>query len=76
MGPPLRHTRDRLVYHFKGLAKAYHKAADKLNQIADAIESGETRALENSNDDSFKNLGKKLRSSLTSGLIRGMSSRS
>ena len=60
-----------LVYYFEELAKAYHKAVDKLNQIADATGSADTSALENSNDDYFRNLGKKLMSSLTSGLIRG-----
>ena len=60
-----------LVYYFKELAKAHYKAADKLNKIADAIESGDTSKLDESNDDYLKNLGKKLMSSLTSGLIRG-----
>ncbi|MHC4134410.1 MAG: hypothetical protein ACYS0K_05445 [Planctomycetota bacterium] len=54
-----------------GEALSQPAAADKLNRIAHAIESGDTSALENSNDDYFKNLGKKLMSSLTSGLIRG-----
>jgi hypothetical protein len=60
-----------LVYYFQELAKAYYKAADKLNKIADAIESGDTSALENDNDDYFKNLGKKLMGALGAGLIRG-----
>ena len=54
-----------------GEALSQSAAADKLNKIADAIESGDTSALENDNDDYFNNLGKKLMSSLTSGLIRG-----
>jgi hypothetical protein len=60
-----------LVYYFQELAKAYYKAADKLNKIADAIESGDTSKLESDNDDYFKNLGKKLMSSLGAGLVRG-----
>ncbi len=71
MGHPSGILVTGLVYYFKALAKAYYKAADKPNQIADAIESGDTSALENSNDDYFKNLGKKLMISRTSGLIRG-----
>jgi hypothetical protein len=50
------------VYYIKELAKAYCRVADKLNKIADAIESGDTSASTNSNDDDFENLGKKLMS--------------
>jgi len=71
MGHPAGMLAIGLVYYFKALAKAYYKAADKLNQIADAIESGDTSALENSNDDYFKNLGKHLMGALGEGLIRG-----
>jgi hypothetical protein len=71
MGHPAGMLVTGLVYYFKALAKAYYKAADKVNQIADGIESGDTSALENSNDDYFKSLGKNLMSALTAGLIRG-----
>ncbi|MHC4550632.1 MAG: hypothetical protein ACYTEZ_17870 [Planctomycetota bacterium] len=71
MGHPAGMLVTGLVYYFKELAKAYDKAARKLNQIADAIASGDTSKLEESNDDYFKNLGQKLMNSLTSGLIRG-----
>jgi hypothetical protein len=71
MGQPYGMLVTGLFYYFKELAAAYYKAADKLNKIADAIESGDTSALENDNDDYFKNLGKKLMSALTAGLIRG-----
>ena len=54
-----------------GKALSQSAAADKLNQIADAIESGDTSALENSNDDYFKNLGKKLMTRRARPLQRG-----
>jgi len=60
-----------LVYYFKELAKAYNKAADKMNAIADAIASGDTSALEKGNDDYFKQLGQHLMGALGAGLIRG-----
>jgi hypothetical protein len=71
MGHPAGMLATGLVYYFKELAKAYYKAADKLNKIADAIESGDTSKLDESNDDYFKNLGKHLMGALGEGLIRG-----
>jgi len=49
-----------LVYYLKELAAANDKAAAKPNQIADAIGSGDTSKLDESNDDYFKNLGRHL----------------
>ena len=71
MGHPYGMLVTGLVYYFKELARAYNKAASKLEDIGNAIESGDTSKLESDNDDYFKNLGKKLMSALTSGLIRG-----
>lgn len=71
MGHPYGMLVTGLVYYFKELARAYYKAADKLSRIGEAIESGDTSKLESDNDDYFKNLGRKLMSSLGAGLVRG-----
>ena len=60
-----------LTAYFKELAKAYHVAANKLEAVAKAIETGDTTALDKNCNDYFRNLARHLMQALQNGAMQG-----